>query len=205
MWFLSARFFRGVIVCAIVFVTSVFASGAFSEVRELSVDADRCAIFFALTGKVDAGCNPPDPDTLGIARRLPQGDGFSRDAAPLRSMEEEQGYFVRFALNSNELTPEYQTHLDRLSQVLNNPVLAASCIMLVGHTDTTGTPEYNLRLSDQRSAQVAAYLVAKGGLKAARLRTEGRGESRGLAGVPGAHPLNRRVEILARSETEGGC
>lgn len=205
MWFFRSFFFRGILICVVAFVIGLWISPIRAEVRELPVKADRCAIFFALTGKAEPGCVPSSPTDLGRDRRLPDQAEFSRDAAPLRSIEEEQGYFVRFAFNSHALTTEYEAHLDRLSGVLNSPALTDSCFKLVGHADTSGSAAYNMRLSGQRASQVAAYLVAKGGVRTGRLTTEARGETVSLPGVPGAHPLNRRVEILARSQGQGGC
>ncbi|WP_270725963.1 OmpA family protein [Shimia sp. Alg240-R146] len=187
-------------------IAVLFSSTPLSaEVRELPIAADRCAIFYALTGRVDAGCAMPDPLAQGPLRRLPNGSEFSKKAAPLRGIAEEQGYFVRFAFNSDSLTSEYTAHLDRLAQVLGSSALDGSCFKLVGHTDTVGGLSYNLALSERRASQVAAYLVAKGGVPLARLGTEARGEAVGLPGVPGAHPLNRRVEILAKRQTSDGC
>lgn len=182
-----------------------FGTGAGAQVPELSVDADRCAIYFALTGQIGESCSPPNASDLGVMRKLPPNRGFSKQAAPLGTMAQEQGYFVRFAFNSDALTDEYSAHLDRLAQVLGSTALASSCLKLVGHTDSVGTAKYNIRLSDRRASQVATYLVAKGGIDPARLLTEAKGETIGLQGVPGADPMNRRVEILARSQTAEGC
>jgi OmpA-OmpF porin, OOP family len=43
-----------------------------------------------------------------------------------------------------------------------------------GHTDSKGTAEYNLKLSDRRAASVKKYLVDKG-VEADRLETKGYG------------------------------
>lgn len=172
---------------------------------ELRLDADRCAIEYALTGRRGGGCPALSPAAFGVARSLPPNGGFSRAAAGLRSLEEERGYFVRFAFNSDSLTPEYAAHLDRLSAVLQSPALAESCLKLVGHADSVGPPAFNSRLSGDRAAQVATYLVAKGGVHPQRILTEARGESQLLPDIPGPHPRNRRVEILARSKPANGC
>jgi OOP family OmpA-OmpF porin len=48
-------------------------------------------------------------------------------------------------------------------------------ILVVGHADRIGTPEYNQRLSERRARSVKSYLVGKG-VPADRIKTEGRGE-----------------------------
>jgi flagellar motor protein MotB len=62
-----------------------------------------------------------------------------------------------------------------------------------------------MKLADARATQVAAYLVAKGGISPERILTEARGEAELLPDLPGEHPRNRRVEILARSAKAGKC
>ncbi|WP_372886677.1 OmpA family protein [Shimia sp.] len=172
---------------------------------ELPVTADRCAIETALTGRRPPACPAPLAGAFGTARGAAPVAGFPRAAAAPGSLEEERGYFVRFAFDSDRLTADYTAHLDRLSAVLKGPALTGSCLKLVGHADSVGAPAYNLRLSRDRAAQVVAYLVARGGLAARRILTEARGESQLLPGLPGPHPRNRRVEILARAGTGDGC
>ncbi len=176
-----------------------------AEVFELPLNADRCAIYYALTLKEAPGCAGRDMGFYGPPRRLPATTEFSRDAEPLKSLEEENGYFVRFAFNSNELNSDYQSHLDRLSVVLTSPLLADSCIKLIGHTDSVGAAVYNKGLSNSRVQKVAAYLTGQGGLAVERIATEARGESQTLPGIPGSHPRNRRVEMLAKERSEGVC
>jgi len=48
-------------------------------------------------------------------------------------------------------------------------------IVVVGHADPIGTPEYNQALSERRARAVKNYLVSKG-VPADRIRSEGRGE-----------------------------
>lgn len=195
---LYARFL-GLFVALLIFPLSVFAAP-----RELAVSADRCAIFFALTGQAAAGCAPPALETFGPARKLtPQR--FDRGAAGLGSAEGEQGYFIRFPFNSDHLTEEYNAHLARLGRVLASEQLAGSCIKLVGHTDSVGAAAYNQTLSARRARVVADNLYSVSQVPRDRLLTEAYGERALLSGVPGAHPLNRRVEILARKRDGESC
>ena len=71
-----------------------------------------------------------------------------------------------------------------------------SAATLVGHTDTSGTPAYNLALSERRAGVVRDALVARG-LAASLISTAARGEAdlaRPTAdGV--REPLNRRTAV----------
>jgi OOP family OmpA-OmpF porin len=76
-------------------------------------------------------------------------------------------------------------------QGMNTEVMIA-----VGHTDSVGTDAYNEKLSLRRSDAVKAYLVSKG-LDAARLYTEGKGETQPIADnrSTDGRAKNRRVTI----------
>ena len=70
-------------------------------------------------------------------------------------------------------------------------------VQATGHTDTTGTPAYNLALSLRRANTVKDALVRLG-VPAAAITTVGRGEE-GLLVQTGdgvREPQNRRVEIV---------
>jgi OmpA-OmpF porin, OOP family len=69
-------------------------------------------------------------------------------------------------------------------------------VVVVGHTDTSGSAQYNQGLSERRASVVRDALVARG-IGAASIRTEGRGQT-DLArptrdGV--REPLNRRTAV----------
>jgi len=125
--------------------------------------------------------------------------GFSRAAIPASGNPGEKGYFIQFAFDSDILGDDYKAHLSRLTEVLNTDVMKNSCIKVIGHTDTVGSAQYNQTLSDRRALSVQSYMTAALGLDAARVNSEGRGETAPLLDIPGGHPKNRRVEILSRS------
>ncbi|WP_456341880.1 OmpA family protein [Thermovibrio sp.] len=64
--------------------------------------------------------------------------------------------------------------------------------MVEGHTDNTGSAEYNLKLSKKRAQAVANYLIAKG-VPADRIEVVGYGESRPK--YPNTTEEKRKVEI----------
>lgn len=72
-----------------------------------------------------------------------------------------------------------------------------------GHTDSTGTEEYNQKLSEGRAESVKAYMVNKG-VPAHRIDTVGYGEAKPMADntTSEGRELNRRVEICTVLKVE---
>lgn len=167
----------------------IFPITAWGNTTALPLNADSCAISYALTGNIAAGCAEPDVQTR-----------LARTTSP----EAGDGYFVHFDFNSNNLTSESQAHLSRLSSLLNGN-LSSLCVKLIGHTDTVGSASYNLKLSLKRANAVRLYMAGPGTVSAARLLAEGQGERLPLDGIPGDDGRNRRVEILARPGDNGTC
>lgn len=77
-----------------------------------------------------------------------------------------------------------------------------STVEILGHTDDTGSAAYNQALSERRAQSVASVLVGRG-VASARVRAEGRGETRPVAtnSTPEGRQQNRRVEIFIRPDT----
>ncbi|MEI9992599.1 MAG: OmpA family protein [Rhizomicrobium sp.] len=74
-----------------------------------------------------------------------------------------------------------------------------TAIAVNGYTDTAGTPERNMAVS-QRRARAIADALAHEGVPAGRLAAQGFGEAhlRVMTGDGKAEPRNRRIEILIR-------
>lgn len=101
---------------------------------------------------------------------------------------------VTFELNSARLTAEATQTLRRVAEALRGePNLRAE---IAGHTDSSGSDEYNLRLSQQRAESVLEFLVSQG-IERNRLVARGYGETRPVAdnGTPAGRERNRRVEF----------
>jgi outer membrane protein OmpA-like peptidoglycan-associated protein len=101
---------------------------------------------------------------------------------------------VRFDTNKSTLTATAKANLDKLVPVFNQ--YPDTNIQIYGYTDSTGTPEYNLTLSEQRAASVKSYLIGKG-LAATRFVTSGLGIADPIATneTPDGRSKNRRVEF----------
>jgi OOP family OmpA-OmpF porin len=101
---------------------------------------------------------------------------------------------VNFELNSATLTPSATATLRRVTDALRGePNLRAE---IAGHTDSSGSDDYNLRLSQQRAESVLSFLVQQG-IDRGRLTARGYGETRPVADNSTAlgRESNRRVEF----------
>ncbi len=108
-------------------------------------------------------------------------------------MSLDDGY-LKFDFDRAELRPESREVLSRIAGIL---FTADDFVITVsGHTDATGTAEYNQELSERRAQAVADYLVATG-LSTDIFTVQGLGESQLLdqGNTNEAHANNRRVEL----------
>jgi len=101
---------------------------------------------------------------------------------------------ILFDLNSSAVRPEEAGMLQEAAKELKqNP---DNAVVIVGHTCSLGSDQYNLWLSERRAASAGEFLVKKG-LDAERLTTKGAGEAEPIADntTPEGRAQNRRVEF----------
>lgn len=101
---------------------------------------------------------------------------------------------ILFDVNKSDLKPETKNSLTKFSEILKK--YPDTNLLIEGHTDSTGSDEYNLKLSRQRSQAVADFLSGLG-VFPSRFTVVGHGEARPIAknDTPEGRQLNRRVEI----------
>jgi outer membrane protein OmpA-like peptidoglycan-associated protein len=99
-----------------------------------------------------------------------------------------------FNTNSSQLTSTTQQNLKELAATLNK--YADTNILIEGHTDNTGTDEYNNKLSKARASEVSSYLSSQS-VAGSRISTTGYGESQPVAdnNTEVGRDQNRRVEV----------
>ena len=76
-------------------------------------------------------------------------------------------------------------------------------VLIVGHTDSTGSSAYNQGLSERRSDAAGAFLMQQG-IPRARINSEGRGETEPVASNNDevGQQLNRRAEVAIFASEE---
>lgn len=111
-----------------------------------------------------------------------------------------EGIIVTFAsgllydFNRADVKPTAQGNLRELAA--NFTKYPDTELLIVGHTDSVGTAEYNASLSQRRADAAAAYLAAQG-VPRGRVRTAGKGEAEPVAAndTETGRSQNRRVEV----------
>lgn len=101
---------------------------------------------------------------------------------------------IQFEFDRDAITPESNPTLELIARLLlKNPRLKVICL---AHTDSVGTEEYNLDLSERRARSVKTFLV-KEGVPPPSIRFKGMGYSRPLAdnSTDEGRAKNRRVEF----------
>ena len=101
---------------------------------------------------------------------------------------------ILFDVDKAELKPVSKENIAKLANVLKK--YEDTNILIEGHTDATGSEEYNLELSRKRAQNVANYLASLG-INPTRFTIMGYGESQPLMtnDTPEGRAANRRVEI----------
>lgn len=152
-------------------------------------------------GKTDSvGC-PLDSDGDGIydyEDKCPNLAGV-KDNSGCPEVKAEVKQLFKKALNGIQFASGKATIMKRSYPILNDVVKVMNenptyNLSIVGHTDSSGDSEKNLKLSQDRAASVKDYLIMKG-VDASRIRTDGKGDTEPVADnetVQG-RTLNRRV------------
>ena len=104
---------------------------------------------------------------------------------------------MTFASNSYKLSPGLLPEIARVAQILNN--YPNSTISVEGHTDSKGSDEYNMTLSEKRAHSVRDQLV-NNGVNPARITTIGYGKTQPIDDntTEIGRAKNRRVVVYIR-------
>jgi outer membrane protein OmpA-like peptidoglycan-associated protein len=148
--------------------------------------------------KIKYLCDDPVTSSGTIAQTAPPSlpetpVASDTQEAEVKIREIDTGAVIHFAYNST--TPETDATLHTYLQDFAERNKGKS-IQLIGHTDTTGTAEYNYQLGLERAEAVKNMLVSKG-FDAAAITLASKGETDPHAAPSVAdQESDRRVEII---------
>ncbi|MCK4403634.1 MAG: OmpA family protein, partial [candidate division Zixibacteria bacterium] len=142
----------------------------------------------------------PDHWTMPKSPILFRGFRFAEGGKSMREQLDETGKIVThgilFDVDSHKIKGESYKTLKQIGQLLqDDPELRLS---IEGHTDSDGSDEHNLTLSQNRANSVREYLISTYNIKPDRLEAKGWGESKPIDtnDSPEGKANNRRVELI---------
>lgn len=110
---------------------------------------------------------------------------------------------VRFRSGSSWLSPRARSQLDELAETLL--AFPESRVQVRAHTDSQGSRNMNLTLSNKRAEVVAQYLKSRG-VHDRQLQAMGMGETQPLVSnrTPEGRQSNRRVDVVTLPDQDAG-
>jgi len=135
-------------------------------------------------------------DHFEIEKRYSRLEPFRKDIPlePIRSGKRIVLNNIFFDTDSYTLKDASRVELDKIRELLEqNPGVK---VEISGHTDNTGTPQYNLELSEKRAEEVVSYLT-RHGIDPERLTAKGYGETQPVEdnATEQGRAQNRRTEL----------
>jgi outer membrane protein OmpA-like peptidoglycan-associated protein len=135
-----------------------------------------------------------------LEARTREAEALAAQLEELQAKQTERGIVltlgdVFFDVDRAELKPGAQHNLYRLVEFMKqNPDRS---VVIEGHTDSTGSPGYNLDLSQRRAESVRRFLERQG-IESSRIGTRGYGLDHPIASndTMAGRQQNRRVEIV---------
>lgn len=100
-------------------------------------------------------------------------------------------FAIQFQVGSAKVSPSSETTLGSIAKIL--ALAPDRCVIVEGHTDSTGNADKNMTLSKDRAGSVVNYITEKAGIERKRLVPIGKGSSSPAAGLAPNDPKNRRV------------
>ena len=105
---------------------------------------------------------------------------------------------INFEFDSAALSASEQPALEQMCRVIKKTEKVEK-FLIIGHTDSAGSDDYNKRLSQLRAEEVGRHLINDCGIAASRLEMVGYGEQFPKNEADTRAPENRRVEFQALS------
>ena len=163
------------------------------QIAELNLDLTRG------DGENSQGLCPPEAPTEVVLDKEALFAGLASSSDRYREVSEDVfaiELMVTFALNSSAITGDFDAEIGNAATFLqDNPTVTAT---VEGHTDSTGTPEYNQWLSERRAQSVRQMLIDKHAVNPDQINAVGLGQDKPVMSNDTAEGrnANRRVELL---------
>lgn len=145
-------------------------------------DSDEDALISALKQKAARGLSVDEVEGQQLAAVLP--------SKPRIDLE------INFDVNSAEVTEETRPVVMALGRALQSDDLKGATFVIAGHTDRSGSANYNKVLSERRAESIKQYLISKFNMSSEQLIVVGYGQERPKNSQNPYAAENRRAEIV---------
>lgn len=166
---------------------------AYTEIETTGLGATRGLKL--VTVEEEAVETPSTGVDVASTAQVASAGGDASETFGLFDPELQVNLHIEFAFDSAALGESERPKLETLCTVLQTSEI--DHVQIVGHTDASGTAEYNERLSVLRAEEVQRYLVDSCGIDAVRLEAIGLGERFPFNRENPRADENRRVEFQA--------
>lgn len=133
------------------------------------------------------------PQTESAAPAVAAAAAGPRDCANLPPDVKAIGvdFAIQFNAGSATVSPASQGTLDQISKVL--ALSPDRCVIVEGHTDSSGNFDKNMALSRDRATSVVNFVSTRNGIDRKRLVPVGKGSTDTMQNLDARDPKNRRV------------
>ncbi|CAB1367382.1 OmpA family protein [Denitratisoma oestradiolicum] len=100
-------------------------------------------------------------------------------------------FAIQFKVGSADLSSTSEGTLIEIGKILS--LSPDRCVLVEGHTDSTGNADKNMALSRDRAGSVVKFISERGGVERKRLIPIGKGSSDPIKNLDPRDPKNRRV------------
>ena len=145
------------------------------------------------------GCQPPSPPPP-VLKPVPPPPKPAPPPPPAPKVIDKMTLQVFFDFDKNILTEADLKELPKAVAFVKK--YPGAKIRLDGYTDSIGTDEYNIKLSERRATAVKNYLIKEAGVSSSKITAVGHGKADPVADnkTPEGRAKNRRVEISILSD-----
>jgi outer membrane protein OmpA-like peptidoglycan-associated protein len=143
-----------------------------------------------------------EPTTRSIVRHVNEAAAHARPrvsgAGVPGTVTDSLVSHAEFEFNSDHLTEDGKGHLDEFGQALIRKDMPADGVLLIGHTDSLGSDDYNMELSERRAQAAKRYLEESFNIPASKISTMGKGKNDPIApnDTEADRQRNRRVDFV---------
>lgn len=147
----------------------------------------------------DKGKRTRSVRNLNIEPALPgasnDSPGFDAGSPAANDSRPSISLLIHFDFDSATVRPESMPSIDKLARAIGSVELSNYRFAIEGHTDSKGSADYNLKLSERRAQRVKEILV-RNGVNPNRLYPIGKGSTEPANHFDPGAPENRRVKIV---------